>query len=80
MCAAYLERFYPVWLFSPDQCPKKVGRLRKQYAFFKFLWPQSHLIPGLLCEFDLDDLYRLLAERCDFRLSDPWDGFFQSAE
>lgn len=46
----------------------------------EFLWPQSHLIPGLLREFDLDDLYRLLAERCDFRLSDPWDGFFQSAE
>lgn len=43
----------------------------------EFLWPQSHLIPGMLREFDLDDLHRLLAERCDFRLFDPWDGFFR---
>ncbi len=43
----------------------------------EFLWPQSHLIPGMLREFDLDDLHRLLAKRCDFRLFDPWDGFFR---
>lgn len=57
--------------------PRSWGELMRKG---EFLWPQSHLIPGMLREFDLDDLYRLLAERCDFRLSDPWDGFFQSAE
>ena len=57
--------------------PRSWGELMRKG---EFLWPQSHLIPGMLREFDLDDLYRLLAERCDFRLSDPWDGFFQSVE
>lgn len=54
--------------------PRSWGELMQKGVF---LWPQSHLIPGMLREFDLDDLYRLLAERCDFQLSAPWDGFFQ---
>ena len=55
--------------------PRSWGELMRKG---EFLWPQSHRIPGMLQRFDLDDLYRLLAERCDFRLSDPWDGFFRS--
>ncbi len=42
-----------------------------------FLWPQSHLIPGMLKKFDLPDLARMLAETSEISITDPWDGLFQ---
>ena len=45
-----------------------------------FLWPQSHLIPGMLREFDLPELAGMLEQGCDFEAAEPWDGFFRSPE
>ncbi len=42
-----------------------------------FRWPQSHLYRGMLVSLDLPDLYRMLAEKSDFALINPWDDHFR---